>query len=58
MSNIIPFYFDKKPIRVITDESGEPLIVGKDICNALGPDGHPKLLHLWPPKLLQAGRPN
>jgi len=22
------------------------------------PDGHPKLLHLWPPKLLQAGRPN
>ena len=20
------------------------------------PDGHPKLLHLWPPKLLQAGR--
>ena len=22
------------------------------------PDGHPKLLHLWPPKLLQAERPN
>jgi hypothetical protein len=22
------------------------------------PDGHPKLLHLWPPKLPQAGRPN
>jgi len=22
------------------------------------PDGHPKLLHLWPVKLLQAGRPN
>ena len=22
------------------------------------PDGHPKLLHLWPPKLLQAGRIN
>lgn len=21
-----------------------------------GPDGHPKLLHLWPVKLLQAGR--
>jgi len=20
------------------------------------PDGHPKLLHLWPPKLFQAGR--
>ena len=23
-----------------------------------GPDGHPKLLHLWPPKLPQAGRLN
>ena len=22
----------------------------------VGPDGHPKLLHLWPVKLLQAGR--
>ena len=22
----------------------------------LTPDGHPKLLHLWPVKLLQAGR--
>ncbi len=22
------------------------------------PDGHPKLLHLWPPKLPQAGRLN
>jgi hypothetical protein len=21
-----------------------------------GPDGHPKLLHLWPVKLLQAGQ--
>ena len=24
--------------------------------NAAAPDGHPKLLHLWPVKLLQAGR--
>jgi hypothetical protein len=24
--------------------------------NTFGPDGHPKLLHLWPVKLLQAGR--
>ena len=23
---------------------------------AVGPDGHPKLLHFWPVKLLQAGR--
>ncbi len=22
----------------------------------MGPDGHPKLLHCWPVKLLQAGR--
>jgi hypothetical protein len=22
------------------------------------PDGHPKLLHLWPVKLLQAGQPD
>ena len=22
----------------------------------VGPDGHPKLLHLWPVKLLQAGQ--
>ena len=22
------------------------------------PDGHPKLLHSWPPKVLQAGRVN
>jgi hypothetical protein len=25
-------------------------------CKIDAPDGHPKLLHLWPPKLLQAGR--
>ncbi len=29
------------------------LIVGMGSKN---PDGHPKLLHLWPVKLLQAGR--
>ena len=26
--------------------------IGLEFC----PDGHPKLLHLWPVKLLQAGR--
>ncbi len=26
------------------------------LASCLRPDGHPKLLHLWPPKLLQAGR--
>ena len=36
MSNIIPFYFENKSIRVVTDENGEPLFVGKDVCQALG----------------------
>jgi hypothetical protein len=32
------------------------LTPGQPICQH--PDGHPKLLHLWPPKLPQAGRLN
>ena len=28
------------------------------VLDAIGPDGHPKLPHLWPVKLLQAGRSN
>jgi prophage antirepressor-like protein len=36
MSKIIPFNFEKLPIRVVTNEEGEPLFVGKDICDALG----------------------
>lgn len=37
MSKIIPFEYGEKQIRVIHDEeSGEPLWVAKDICNALG----------------------
>lgn len=37
MSKIIPFEYGEKQIRVIQDEeSGEPLWVAKDICNALG----------------------
>lgn len=36
MSNIIPFQFETKSIRVVADESGEPLFVAKDICEALG----------------------
>lgn len=35
-SSVIPFQFEAKPIRVVTDESGEPLFVAKDICEALG----------------------
>lgn len=34
--NIIPFSFDGRSIRVVADERGEPLFVGKDICDALG----------------------
>lgn len=36
MNNITPFQFDSHSIRVVTDENGEPLFVGKDICEALG----------------------
>lgn len=33
---LTPFRFESKDVRVITDEGGEPLFVGKDICLALG----------------------
>jgi len=36
MSGLIPFQFGERPIRVVTDESGEPLFVGKDVCEVLG----------------------
>ncbi len=36
MHEITPFKFDNQDVRVITDENGEPLFVGKDICEALG----------------------
>jgi len=36
MSNLIPFDFNSIPVRVVTDEHGEPLFVGKDVCAALG----------------------
>lgn len=36
MSNLIPFQFESTSVRVVTDEHGEPLFVGKDICEALG----------------------
>lgn len=40
MSNIIPFQFDSHEVRVITDDQGEPLFVGKDLCDALGYGNH------------------
>lgn len=36
MNALIPFQFENKEIRVVRDENGEPLFVGKDICVALG----------------------
>lgn len=36
MNTLIPFQFENKNLRVIADEHGEPLFVGKDICLALG----------------------
>ncbi len=38
------------------DKPNNPLKVAPVVVK--GPDGHPKLLHLWPPKLPQAGRLN
>jgi hypothetical protein len=35
---------------------GSGLGLGGDIGFRYGPDGHPKLPHLWPVKLLQAGQ--
>jgi prophage antirepressor-like protein len=34
--DLIPFSFDHHNIRVVTGDDGEPLFVGKDICEALG----------------------
>lgn len=35
MSSLVPFQFGDRSIRVVTDESGEPHFVGKDVCEAL-----------------------
>jgi prophage antirepressor-like protein len=35
MGTLIPFHFENFQIRVVTGKSGEPLFVGKDICDAL-----------------------
>lgn len=35
MSNIIPFKYESKEIRVIQDENGELWFVGKDVCEIL-----------------------
>ena len=36
MSNIIPFQYESKEVRVIQDEHGDPWWVAKDVCEILG----------------------
>lgn len=36
MSNITPFDFDGHPLRVVTDDSGEPWFAANEICEVLG----------------------
>ncbi len=45
MSNLIPFQFESTSIRVVTDDNGEPLFVGKDVCDALGYADHTKAMN-------------
>ena len=40
MSALSLFQFGSRKIRVIIDENGEPLFVGKDVCDALGYANH------------------
>lgn len=35
-ASLMPFQFDGRQIRVVTDENGEPLFVARDICDTLG----------------------
>ncbi|MDR2309039.1 MAG: Bro-N domain-containing protein [Paucimonas sp.] len=34
--SLVPFSFKGTPVRVVTDEHGEPWFVGKDVCDLLG----------------------
>jgi len=36
MSNIIPFSYQEKEIRIIEDQDGNPWWVAKDVCAVLG----------------------
>ena len=36
MNNIIPFEYESHDIRVVTDDTGDPWWVAKDICGVLG----------------------
>lgn len=36
MNQVVPFNFENTTLRVVTGDNGEPLFVGKDLCEALG----------------------
>lgn len=47
MSDIIPFEFETRPVRVALDERGEPWFVAADVCTALElPDTHKAVARL------------
>lgn len=48
--------FDLTPASIVSSKLtvGLPSVTSR--LSRPDPDGHPKLLHLWPVKLLQAGR--
>ncbi len=45
-SQLIPFNFEAKEIRVLTDESNQPWFVAKDVCELLGYADHKKALSM------------
>lgn len=44
MNQIVPFSFENTTLRVVTGDNGEPLFVGKDLCDALGYTNHNKAM--------------
>lgn len=40
MSKLIPFQFENNPVRVITDDNGEPWFNAREICDVLGYGNH------------------
>lgn len=40
MSDLISFSFESANVRIVKDEKGEPLFVGKDLCKVLGYANH------------------
>lgn len=42
--NLLPLNFEGQSVRVVADDSGEPLWVGKDVCEVLGHTNHNKAM--------------